>query len=404
MKKILILLAAAAAVFTVWKLLQPVPAPPSAAVAGQLQAEKFIRGHLLQKDGRIATDLQSRNGEYLSETAGLWMEYLVLQGDEQTFSEQKDVVEKYFLTDDYLVTWMIEGKKKAPANAFIDDLRIMNALYDAGEKFNNRAYSKLAKKMESALERYQVRDGLFIDHINTEGKEQGQDVTLSYIIPAGLDRMKNSKGYEATRALLLEAPADSRGFFPKTYHLQTKEYSHEEEVNMIDQLYLAYHRAQWGGDVSGLLQFLQGAFGGKEKLYGRYDLSSGLAAVGYESAAVYALGVLLALEADEQEFAAQLYEKMKAMQQLDESQPYYGGYIDETATIAVKGGNQKLYTNAAQLAVASAQGEEADEAPQAGISAAWLTGFGVLLLFAAGSVWYVIRQRKRKLPADETKE
>lgn len=77
---------------------------------------------------------------------------------------------------------------------------------------------------------------------------------------------------------------------------------------------------------------------------------------------------------------------------------------DETATIAVKGGNQKLYTNAAQLAVASAQEEEADESPQAGISAAWLTGFGVLLLFAAGSVWYVIRQRKRKLPADETKE
>lgn len=330
MKKTLILLALAAAVFAVWKFRQPVQPPPPAA-AGQLQAEQFIRGHLLQQDGRIATDLQTRSDEYLSETAGLWMEYLVLQGDVQTFSEQKDVVEKYFLTNDYLVTWMIEGKKKASANAFIDDLRIMNALYDAGEKFNDRAYSKLAKKMARALEKYQVKDGLFVDYIDTRSKEQGHDVTLSYIIPAGLDRIKNSEGYEASRALLLEAPANSKGFFPKTYHLQTKEYSYEDEVNMIDQLYLAYHRAQWGGDVSGLLQFLQGAFGEKEKLYGRYDLSSGLAAVGYESAAVYALGVLLALEADEQEFAVQLYEKMKAMQQLDESQPYYGGYIGKNS-------------------------------------------------------------------------
>lgn len=71
---------------------------------------------------------------YLSESLGLWMEYLVAKNDAIQFKKQISILHNYFLTRDTLVVWKIYGNQKAPANAFIDDLRIIGTLYTAGEK------------------------------------------------------------------------------------------------------------------------------------------------------------------------------------------------------------------------------------------------------------------------------
>lgn len=293
-------------------------------------AERFIRDHLMKEDGRIATDLKSRKNEYLSETVGLWMEYVVLMDDQESFDQQVDVLKKYFLTRDGLVTWEVKGKKKATANAFIDDLRIMNALYDAEEKWSDSSYLKLAQKIETALVDYQINQHLFVDHVDVKTKEQGQQVTLSYLIPSAVDRMEtnHNEAYEQTRALLMNAPNNSHGFLPKTYDVPTHNYIFETEANMIDQLYMGYHRAQWGGDVSGLVRFLRQTYASEGKLFGRYDVNEGKPIVEFEAVAVYALGILLAIETEENELAVELYRNMKAMQQTDSAQPYYGGYVD----------------------------------------------------------------------------
>ena len=305
-------------------------AKPTVSKEDSLVAEHFIRDYLMQEDGRIATDLTSRKDEYLSETVGLWMEYLVLQDDQEAFEQQVKVLKKYFLTKDYLVVWEVKDKKKAPANAFIDDLRIMNALYEAGERWSNSSYKKLAKKIKGALVTYHIKQDVFIDHVDLKTKSQAEQVTLSYLIPSALDKMETdaSKAYKQTRSLFLDAPINPLGFLPKTYDLSTGSYIFEDKVNMIDQLYMGYHRAQWGADVSQLLEFIRQTYTEHGVLYGRYDLNEGTPIVEYEAVAVYALAILLAIETDENELAEKLYENMKAMQQTDKAQPYYGGYID----------------------------------------------------------------------------
>ena len=221
----------------------------------KLLAESFVQEHLVKEDGRIQTNITGQKDVYLSETVGLWMEYLVMKNDFIQFDQQVDTLEKYFLTKDYLVVWELKGTKAAPANAFIDDLRIIDVLYTAGKQWNHKPYTKLADNMSKNLVRYETEDKLLVDFIELESKNRGSDVTLSYIIPSGFDKIKQAKllpdkTYEATRKVLLDAPYSAIGFSPKKYSIPTGNYSYDTEVNLIDQFYVGYHQAQWGGDVT----------------------------------------------------------------------------------------------------------------------------------------------------------
>lgn len=300
-----------------------------------LLAETFLQNYLLEDGGRMHTDLLGQQNIYLSETVGLWMDYLVEKNDRIQFDQQVNALQKYFITKDFLVTWEVRGTKKAPANAFIDDLRIVNALYSAGEKWEKAAYTKLADKISKSLVKHQTRGHLMVDFVELDSKAKGSDVTVSYIIPDGFDRLKQhghlpNETYEATKGVLIEAPYSSLGLFPKTYHVETGEFSFDREVNLIDQFYIGYHRAQWDGDVAPLVDFAKNAFasGNGGILYGRYDGVTGKPAVSYEAVAVYALAILMCLEIDETDFARELYSRMKTLQQDDVNSPYYGGYID----------------------------------------------------------------------------
>ncbi|MFD1206354.1 hypothetical protein ACFQ38_14755 [Sporosarcina contaminans] len=299
-----------------------------------LPTESFIQQHLIADDGRIRTNITDQSEIYLSETVGLWMDYLLAKEDSEQFNKQAKVLKKYFLTSDYLVAWELKGTMKAPANASIDDFRIMNAFYEAGEKWNNRSYTKMARKMAESLSKYHLRQGFLVDYVDLETKYQGTEITLSYIIPAAFDRLKEeevitSNTYNLTQQLLLELPNSSIGFFPKTYNVPTKELIYDDQVNLIDQFYVGYHRAQWGGDVSPLLAFAKQAFSdGGGMIYGRYDGVTGRPIVEYEAVAVYALAILMCLEIGEVEFAEKLISRMNTLQVRDFKQPYYGGYID----------------------------------------------------------------------------
>jgi len=299
-----------------------------------LSGEQFIINHLLKRDGRMQTDLLGQQDVYLSETVGLWMEYLLAKDDVKQFDRQVRVLETYFFTKDYLVTWELRGMASAPANASIDDLRIMNALSEAGRKWNKAAYTELALKMGEGLGSYQINEGLMVDYIDLESKYKGTTITLSYIIPSAFDFLKERKfitqqTYDDTISLLVKMPYTSVGFFPKSYDIKTKHFSYDEEVNLIDQFYIGYHRAQWGGDVMPLLNFTKEAFSkGNGKLYGRYDSKTGTPLVDYEAPAVYALAILMCLEIGDANMARELFAQMQTLQQMDETEEYYGGYID----------------------------------------------------------------------------
>lgn len=298
----------------------------------EIPTEQFIQETLMTEDGRLHTNMTDRKEEYLSESLGLWMDYLVLKNDHAQFEQQVAVLTKHFLTKDHLVIWEINEGKSAPANAFIDDLRIGGALYEAGEQWQTPDYTKLADQMSQALVQFQTSEQLMVDFVELESKAKGTDVTLSYPIPNAFEAMKKAdilpaETYNQTKKLLVEAPFSNEDLFPKAYHIPTGEYLFDAEVNMIDQFYTGYHRAKWGGDVDALVNFAKMAFNeGNGKLFGRYDHLTNQPIVAYESAAVYALAILMCLEIDEEIFAKELYTQMKTLQ-VNEGVDR-GGYID----------------------------------------------------------------------------
>ncbi|WP_052343615.1 hypothetical protein [Bacillus massiliigorillae] len=304
-------------------------------IAGEtLIVEKFIQRNLQNNVGLIRTNITSRKDVYLSETVGLWLEYLVAKNDLTQFQKQIEVLKNYFLTDDYLVIWELQGSKKATANAFIDDLRIIDALFTAGKQWNASEYTSLAQKMSKQLISYQTVNNLMVDFIDLKEKTKGQDLTLSYIIPTGFEQMKHAgllpeNIYQETKNLLFNAPISELGFFPKKFSIVQEDYIFDQKVNLIDQLYTGYHLAKWGGNVSELLTFIKTAYShSKGKLYGQYDGITGKPIVQYESPAVYALAILMCYEVGEDDFANKLYKRMKKLQYKRTNSPYNGGYID----------------------------------------------------------------------------
>lgn len=306
------------------------PIHPKEAISG----ETFVFEHLYEKNGLLKTDLTGQSDIYLSESIGLWMEYLVEKNDQEAFGEQYDVLTKHFMKESRLIPWLIKKDYLAPANALIDDLRILKALHQAGEKWNNKIYLKTAKEIGEALVQYNMHNQTFINHVDLTSHVKGEFLTLSYLVPEALDEMRNENilsenQYEENRSILLNAPISEAGFFPQNYYPDEQRYEYDSEVNLIDQYYIGYHRAIWDGDVSSLVAFTKEALDQYDgRLFGRFSSETKQPIVRYEGASVYALAILMCLEIEEKELARELYNRMKEYQIRDASSEYDGGYID----------------------------------------------------------------------------
>lgn len=304
------------------------------AELAKVETEEFIQKYLIQENGRIQTNLTDRTNNYLSESVGLWMQYLVEIDSFNQFHNQVEVLRHYFLTKDNLIAWEQNGEEKATVNAAIDDLRIVDALFNAGERWKKPTYTKLAQQIGESFVSIQMKNKLMVDYVDLKSKKQSNEVTISYIIPSGFDHLQSaglisSDVYETNRNLLLKAPLSKNGFYPKYYDVEKATYYYDEEINLIDQLYVGYHLSQWKGNTDKLMKCLKIAFdtnGGK--LFGRYDAETLKPTVNYEAASVYALGILFSLERGDKKFAQQLYNRMQILQQSNKKQAYYGGYID----------------------------------------------------------------------------
>lgn len=310
---------------------------PQASPKEGLLAEQFVEEHLLQEDGLMRTNLTTETDVYLSESISLWMQYLVKKNDEHAFAKQVDVLETYFLTNSekILIPWRLVGSEAAPANALIDDFRVIAALVEATDEWNQPTYEDLAKAIGEDIVTFNQLEGIFVNHVDLQNGFQGDFLTLSYLDPLAIDylyeeNLLSEKSYTLNQGILLNAPVADSGFFPFTYYPQDETYEFEEEVNLIDQYYVGYYRALWGGDVSDLIAFTEHALATYDGiLYGRFSSETLKPIVDYEGASVYALAVLMSIEAGEDELAKTLYTSMKRLQIQDSESPYDGGYMDE---------------------------------------------------------------------------
>lgn len=277
----------------------------------------FVEEHFIQENGEIQT-YSNGNGR-LTESIGLYMEYLIMEDKEEAFENQATQVRS--LMEDGFMYWR---EKDAHSNASVDDLRIMRSLYKAGSKWDSSSFTEMADEIQQFLLHNQIRDSLIVDLYDKKSERASTEVHLSYIDARAIRYFPES--VQERHASLLQK-VNKEVFFPEVYQIPNDQFRFNDEVNMIDQTLIATNANRLSIQTKSFFRFIEEEFESKGKVYGRYDRKTLQPTVQYESPSVYALLVIGFLENSRVDLANKAFDRMKALQSKD------GGYKgpDDTA-------------------------------------------------------------------------
>ncbi|MEX3618442.1 glycosyl hydrolase family 8 [Paenibacillus glucanolyticus] len=310
----------------------------------------FIEEHMRNDNGTLATYLKPAPSEHpdivagreaLSESLGLWMQYAILSGDQAKFDESVQLLTTYFLhqNKETYIRWKLrpDGRSDVTTNALGDDLRILDALLKASRLWdNNESYLPLAKRIGSTLQASSQTKGYLVDYHDFERNESPAVLSLVYADISALREMEqigilSSQDYARYQDLLFHMPNDGV-FYPKTFQIGSGQYEYDTSVNLIDQLIVGIHLAEMNHPPRKLIPFLKEEFQQNGQLVGRYHRETRKPDAAYESPAVYALAIILALKTDDLPWAQQLYDRMTQFRGQDPAYP--GGYVFDGNTHA----------------------------------------------------------------------
>lgn len=220
------------------------------------------------------------DSQYLSESIGLYMEYLVMMEDGERFELQYNNLLDEFVVEEgenFFIKWLIY--EDASVNALIDDIRIAAVLREAAELFGEPEYSDTADRIIETISRIQTNNGYTVDYYDWEVEFPAQRVTLSYLID------DVPKDMNADR--VLENVDASEVFFPEYFDVVEEVYVKSEVVHPIDQLLIAINRERIGLSSDLFEEWLKTEWAEEGRLFGRYDRETLQPAVTYESLAMY---------------------------------------------------------------------------------------------------------------------
>lgn len=242
--------------------------------------QQTVEENYTNADGNIHAYPLDESTQYLSESIGLYMQYLVLIEDKKTFDKQVDQLMTYFLVEQdelVFIRWLLY--EDATVNALIDDVRIITALKEASTLFNKPAYEKLASRIEDTISTVQKPEGIDVDYFDWTYEMPAERITLSYLIDDYFDSKK-------TKKLLIDVDEEAT-FFPEYYDVAEQKYIESEEVHLIDQLLIAINREDIGHESNPFENWVISEWKSTGKLFGRYNRETEQATVTYESLAVY---------------------------------------------------------------------------------------------------------------------
>lgn len=239
------------------------------------------------KEGLIrAYDLE--DAQYLSESLGQYMVYLLEIGDAKRFAEQVDVLRQKFLVtskEGDLVKW--ELTPNTSTNAIVDDFRISNALDDAAKRFDAPDYQQLSRRIDAGILTHMKVSGVPVDFYDWKLDLKTNELHLNYLDAKALKRVKLVDPI----LQVLQAAPRSGPFFHEIYLPKEKRYktADDKEINMIDQALIAIVSEELTGEPDQeFYQFIDEEMK-KGKLYTRYDRSTAAPRSDDESSSVYAL-------------------------------------------------------------------------------------------------------------------
>lgn len=224
------------------------------------------------------------DSQYLSESIGLYMNYLLLANDAENFDKQVQNIKEQFIVynnDDIYILWTLD--KNTSVNSLIDDVRIINCLIKGSKQFDKKEYKELAKKFSKTLEKKQKNENIYTDYVDWTINKTASRITLSYLTHDFFETLQNTK---ETEQLLLNTNSNLI-FFPEYYDISQEKYKYAQEVHMIDQLIIAINRQELDISSPAFQKWITSEWKTRKKILGKYTRNTLRPSVEYESLSVY---------------------------------------------------------------------------------------------------------------------
>lgn len=291
----------------------------------------FITGQMME-DGGVYTGMESEKAhpsgrDVLSESQGLLMEYAV-EAQDQALFDQAYGYAKAHLAQDGLFRWYGSADANAPANAFLDDLRIYGALVRAQARWGG--YEAEIASLEAALSQYNVTSEGPVDFYDFERRRRSDEFSLCYGDLETLrileERTGNTGLYEKTRQRIDEGYiSDEFPLYYASWSYREKAYS-KKDLHTAEALYTLYHLAKEDLLKDASEQWLLEQLRGDGLMAGYCVDGSVTEGCGYESTGVYALAALIGMECGNDEICALAIGRMNQLRIFDSASLYDGAF------------------------------------------------------------------------------
>jgi len=271
---------------------------------------------------------EARGHELLSESAGLWLEYLAYT---HQYNEFKNFYQKIKGTfnqgSQFSYRYTPIGNKKSSVNATLDDLRIIRALQMYAELTGDKVYKSEAAERFANLKKNTMSNGKIANFYDTNSHRTSSDGSLSYYDFSTL-KFFESVSESSKRMYRKQLEVVQNGYlgdaFPlyaASYNWQSKTYSNND-LNTSEALETILHLTEIGKVKQATINWLERQVMDKT-LYNTYSVN-GSVTKEEQSAGSYAIAAMIFANRNNQVMYREAMDMVWRYQITKKDSPIYG--------------------------------------------------------------------------------
>lgn len=270
--------------------------------------------------------------EVLSESASLMLRYRALAGQPEAFKADWAVARRTFdLNSVFSYRFSPKRDKTYPLNAAVDDLRLIRALYEAGEAFGDAGYTAQADEYGRRFYHSNVKHGNLYDFYDESYKQTNRFITLCYIDLPTLERLAIPSGERQDLVRHMRNIAengylfDMFPFYETRYNYTTNAYE-SDNIHTVESLLTILSLAEVHREKEASLRYIKEHVRAGT-LYGEYT-REGTPVNDIQSTAIYAITAMIGSVTGDAALYRDSMERMNAFQIKSGDSPLYGGFGD----------------------------------------------------------------------------
>lgn len=271
--------------------------------------------------------------EILSESASLRMLAAVRSGKKEQFAEEWERAKQIFdMNSGFSYRYSPKQQKLYSVNAAVDDLRIIRALYEAGDRFEDDQYIEEANKYSQRFYEYNIKNGYLYDFYDKSYKTTNRFVTLCYINLGTLRKLSISNEFRDLLTNQMSAIledgylSDDFPFYETRFDYESGAY-HSENINTVESLLSILALAEVDLQRSTSIEYIKQQVEAGT-LYGQYS-REGQPLNQIRSTAIYAITAMIGAEIGDDSLYRNSIARMNEFRITNPSSILYGGFGDE---------------------------------------------------------------------------